>query len=273
MSGFLNLDSGGVGPSAYTAYTYPYVASGPVSVGDVVYLSGPLQISRSSASQPATVPPLGIVTGTSGSKYAVASASQVATGLSGLVTGTYYFLSSSPGAYTDFPPSTNRYLVGRALSTTSMLILTPQTVTDPGPTGPGSNFLGASGPTGIASSAIGSSYFYLLSDFQGFPAGSEVISRNVLSSDLSLIGGTAYCTQVATAQTVLTIQKGIFSAGVLGYTNIGTITYEANDVLGTVVLSSGPVSCLSGQLIRVINQVSSDLTFGGPYFTFYGNLP
>jgi len=293
MSSRVGITSGATGAVPSTAYSHPYSAkSGEViNVGDVVYLSGSLQIAKADTSIAASIPPLGIVTSTADSRYAVATQGQVASSLTGLITNITYWLGATPGTYSTFQPATNAARVGLALSPTRMLILSevagpigptgPTSVTT-GPTGVGALMPGATGPTGpntatgptgITGPGTSVKLYYVSGEFQGYPAANEVIARVVLSSNSTIIGGSAYCTSAPTAQTILSIQQGTYSAGALSYSNIGTITYEAGDLLGTVAITSSPVSFSSGDLVRVLNQASPDSTFTGPYFTLYGNQP
>lgn len=293
MSSRVGISSGATGAGAITAYTYPYAGKQDevINVGDVVYLCGSMTIAKASTSIPVSMPPFGIVTGMLDSKYSVAVQGQVADGLVGLNANTTYWLDATPGAYTAIKPGSNAYRVGLALSTTQMLILSEisgaQGATGPastvtGPTGPsgylvtgpaGNTGLAVTGPTGIVGPTTSIKLYYLSGEFQGPPAASEPVARIVLSSNSTVIGGSAYCDLAPSAQTILTVQKGAYSGGVLSYTNIGTITYEAADLLGTVAITGNPVSFSSGELVRVINQASPDPTFSGPYFTLYGNQP
>lgn len=145
MASRIELGLGLSVPAPPTAYTFPYTATGGVTVGSVVYLSGSLQLSLSDATNPSTVPPLGIVSSVSGSNYSLSGPSQIAEGLTGLTPNALYYLDpATPGAYTSVQPLVNPYIVGRALSATQMLVLTGSaggSVGLPGPTG-------STGPTG-----------------------------------------------------------------------------------------------------------------------------
>jgi hypothetical protein len=154
MSARIEISTGLSTPAPPTAYTFPYTASGTVNVGDVVYLSGSLQISQSAAGNAATVPPLGVVSAVSGSNYSVAGIGQVAEGLSGLSPNTLYWLDTTPGQITAIQPGSNAYVVGRALSATQLLVLAEADLGSGGGGGPGSTgptgATGAQGPTGAA---------------------------------------------------------------------------------------------------------------------------
>ena len=141
-----------------------------------------------------------------------------------------------------------------------------------GPTGAGATgATGFTGPSGPAGSA-GTNYFYLPADFVGAPGANEVVARFVITTNATIAGGSAYCSVYSTATQTLTIQKGTYSGGVLSYSNIGTIVYSATTYQGTVTITSGPISFVSGNVVRVVNQASPDATFASPFFTLYGNL-
>jgi len=291
MSSRVQISTGLSVPAA-SAYGFPYTAVGTVNVGDVVYLSGASQISRSAANQAGTVPPLGIVTGVSGSNYSVAGQGMIASSLSGLTPNALYYLSNTAGAYTDTAPA-NVFLVGRALSATQMLVLTlsdgaqgPTGTTGPtgptgplgltGPTGP-TGPTGATGPTGNTGPGgpAGTSYFSIPIEFVGAPTANEVIGRFVISTNATLSAGpytTAYCSAYPTGASgvTLTIQKGTYASGNLTYTNIGTVVYAQNSFQGTVTITSA--SLVAGNVVRVVAPATVDAAFGSPFLNIYGGL-
>jgi hypothetical protein len=104
--------------------TNPWNISGTVSLGDVVYqVSGADRtVARADADNAGARPPLGVVCGIAGSTVLVAGNGDLASGLSGLTTGTVYWLSTTAGQLVDTKPASNAYLVGVATSPTELLV-------------------------------------------------------------------------------------------------------------------------------------------------------
>lgn len=106
---------------------YPWVVSGTVNVGDVVAITGNKTISRAAAGTANTYPPMGICTARSGDLAQIALNGEIATGLSGLTTGTTYWLSTTAGQLVTTKPASNAFVVGTATSTTDLLVSSSQT--------------------------------------------------------------------------------------------------------------------------------------------------
>jgi hypothetical protein len=104
--------------------TNPWAVSGTVEVGDVVYqVSGADRtVARAKADDAAKRPPMGMVFGKSNGTVLVAGNGDLASGLSGLTTGTVYWLSTTAGQLVDTKPASNAYLVGVATSPTELLV-------------------------------------------------------------------------------------------------------------------------------------------------------
>jgi hypothetical protein len=79
-------------------------------------------VARADADNAGARPPLGVVCGIAGSTVLVAGNGDLASGLSGLTTGTVYWLSTTAGQLVDTKPASNAYLVGVATSPTELLV-------------------------------------------------------------------------------------------------------------------------------------------------------
>ena len=132
-----------------------------------------------------------------------------------------------------------------------------------GPTGP----TGTTGPVGPPSAIT---TYYLPFDFVGVPASNEVVGRAVIPVAATMTGGYAYCSTFATVGETMTIQKGTYSAGVLSYSSIGTITYAASSYQGTVTISGGTTSFAASDVVRIVADSNQDASFASPFFSLNG---
>jgi hypothetical protein len=97
-----------------------------VVVGDAVYqVSGvDSKVAKADADDGTKIPPVGVVTTlTSATECVVVTPGGIATDLSGLTRGTVYWLSSTAGALVSTRPGTNAWIVGVAVSATSLLVM------------------------------------------------------------------------------------------------------------------------------------------------------
>jgi hypothetical protein len=105
----------------------------------------------------------------------------------------------------------------------------------------------------------------------GLPAASEILLRAPIARGTSFASGYAYCEVTPTSQVVLTIAKGINSAGSVSYSSIGTITFEAAATVGTVSITGGTASFSAGDILRIVAPGSQDATFASPSFALIGS--
>lgn len=140
MASRVQIGLGASIPSAPTVYSFPFTISGTLAVGDVVCLVAGSNntVKRAKADDATARPPLGIVTAISGATCSVAGPGMLAEGLTGLVAGTTYYLSTTAGGMVSTVP-TYPYIVGVAISTTRMQVVTqpqigvvPRSITDLG---------------------------------------------------------------------------------------------------------------------------------------------
>ena len=140
-----------------------------------------------------------------------------------------------------------------------------------GPTG-NTGTTGTTGPTGFTGPVgppNGVTTYYLPFDFVGVPGSNEVLGRLVIAVAATLTSGYAYCSTYSfSTNTTLTIQQGVYSAGVLTYTNVGSITYVAGSYQGTVAVTA---TLAAGNVVRVVNQVTPNQSFASPFFSLVGN--
>jgi len=110
----------------------------------------------------------------------------------------------------------------------------------------------------------------LCATVNGKPASSEVVFKLIMPRTAMFNGGYAYVDIAATSQVVLKIQKGVYSAGSITYSDIGTITYAAGAASGTVAWTGGSQNVSRGDVLRVVAPSSVDATFSSPAFTLIG---
>jgi len=106
---------------------HTYTAGETVAVGDVVHqrTTADTSVRLAKADDSGRVPPVGIVCQIDGADHKVVATGGVATGLTGLSRGVAYWLSTTGttgNTLTSTQPSTNAYLIGVALSATSLLM-------------------------------------------------------------------------------------------------------------------------------------------------------
>ena len=164
---------------------------------------------------------------------------------------------------------------GQALLTDGQGVLSWGPAGSTGPTGAA----GSTGPTGTSGSAgltgptgaAGTNNYLFSVDFVGVPASNEVLGRVIAIQSSTLSGGYAYCSAYATNNTTLYVQKGTYAAGVLTYSQVGTISFLASAYQGTVTIDPG-VTLAASDVVRIVANATSDATFGSPWFSLYGNL-
>ena len=101
------------------------IDDGTVSVGDVVYqVSGTdSKVARADADNASARPPIGVCLSLpTSTTAAVVHSGGTVSGLTGLTRGAAYWLSTTPGAVTSTRPATNAYIVGVAISETSLVV-------------------------------------------------------------------------------------------------------------------------------------------------------
>lgn len=109
---------------SFNGITVTYNCGSYVNVYDTVYLSGFETVDQADASNLATCPVAGIVVAKPTATTATVLHTGEVTGLSGLTTGSQYFLGAAPGATSPTAPTGAGQVVqnlGRAISTTKLL--------------------------------------------------------------------------------------------------------------------------------------------------------
>lgn len=110
----------------------------------------------------------------------------------------------------------------------------------------------------------------LCGTINGKPASSEVVFKLVMPRSAMFNSGYAYADTPATSQVIMKIQKGVYSAGSITYSDIGTITYAAGVAEGAVAWVNGSQSVSRGDILRVVAPSVVDATFASPVFTLIG---
>lgn len=104
-------------------HTYA-IDNGTVAIGDVVYQVPGVdnKVAKAQANDTALGPPVGVAANVTASTADVIGPGGVVTGLSGLTRGMPYYLGTTAGAKTTARPVAQAFLVGVALSATTLLV-------------------------------------------------------------------------------------------------------------------------------------------------------
>jgi hypothetical protein len=121
-----NTTAGGGGIAVVSGSVGTYDCNTSISVGDVVYLSAPNFIDKADADNINKQPLIGVVDSKPSAIQAIIKYSGEITGFSGLITGSTYYLSETPGQFTTIAPSDPGAIVqkiGFAKSSTTLVVL------------------------------------------------------------------------------------------------------------------------------------------------------